>query len=217
MAQPTLHPHRTLSPQPHPAPPCPLLSDRCPILGLAHSFANPLNATLSPPYYLFIPCSRRLLSFSFLTICCSRALPSLCVLADRLRPCLSGQPRADASSASTLHSVVAGRRSSAFHPSRVPGGGEFLLSRSLRLRHVTAELRVRASLEVPREDMWLHVSLFMDRRPQTFAFYGLIASQPHLCERETEKEGTGRGGTTVGGGIPQAGLSLLWERCHWMM
>lgn len=49
-----------------------------------------------------------------------------------------------------------------------------------------------------------------------FAFYGLIACNPHFCETETEKEGRGKSERkTPVVGIPQARLSLLWVRCHW--
>lgn len=54
----------------------------------------------------------------------------------------------------------------------------------------------------------------------TFAFYGLIACKPHLCEtvRRRKRGGGGkRVRETQVEGIPQARLSLLWVRCHWMM
>lgn len=60
-----------------------------------------------------------------------------------------------------------------------------------------------------------------DSKNFIFAFYGLTACNPHLCE--TEKRGTEKVGgrkrerKTQVEGIPQARLSLLWVRCHWMM
>ena len=55
-----------------------------------------------------------------------------------------------------------------------------------------------------------------DSKNFIFAFYGLTACNPHWG-RKCVGGGERRERKTQAEGIPQARLSLLWVRCHWMM
>lgn len=79
---------------------------------------------------------------------------------------------------------------------------------------------VGASLVVHRQERelkWGWIQAIYGLCSRAFlSFYGLIGCNQNLCGTERHKEGVGKKGgrKTQVEGIPQAGLSLLWVRCH---